>query len=140
MFQQKPNKMDLQAIVVDDDDVACFLLNKFLILAKFNEAKIFLTAIDALEYLINGQNKEVTYVIFLDINMPVMNGWQFLDELEAKNIKSNYFIFLITSSVNQRDKDKSLKYNHVMDLLVKPINLSVLKALKKNQYLVSFFN
>ncbi|WNH10481.1 response regulator [Thalassobellus suaedae] len=132
--------MDLQLIVVDDDDVACFLLNKFLIHAGFSEPKIYLKAKDALDYLNNEQNTEVTYAIFLDINMPLMSGWQFLDELEAKHIKSKYFIFLITSSINPKDKDKSLTYNHVMDLLVKPINSSALKALKKNEYLASFFN
>lgn len=131
--------MDLQTIVVDDDDVASFLLNKFLIIAEFIEPKIYLTAIDALEYLINEQNKEVTYVIFLDINMPLMDGWQFLDELEAKNIKSNYFIFLITSSVNKNDKKKSLRYKHVENLLVKPINLSILESLKKTTSLSAFF-
>jgi CheY-like chemotaxis protein len=132
--------MDLQTIVVDDDDVACFLLRKFLMLAGYTEPKIYLSALDALEYLKNEQNKEINYVIFLDINMSIMNGWQFLEALEIKNFKSNYFIFLITSSVNKKDKDKSLTYNNVIDLLVKPINLNLLQSIKKTPCLTSFFN
>ncbi len=131
--------MNLQPLVIDDDNVICFLIKKLLKLSVYPEPKSFLSAVDALEYVKNEQNIKKTYVIFLDINMPNMNGWEFIEALESHAIKSNYFIYIITSSIDENDKHKSTTYSSVKKFISKPLKTIDLELLKESKDLKPFF-
>ena len=82
----------------------------------------------ALDYLTN--NEEWPEVILLDINMPVMDGFQFLEEYQKldKNGKSTK-IFILTSSSRDEDRRKSLSSGAVEDYFDKPLNDSHLEII-----------
>ncbi len=66
---------------------------------------------------------EAPSFIFLDLNMPVMDGWNFLDELSAID-QSAYFetqLYIVSSSVHEKDLERAKDYSLVSDYLVKPI-------------------
>jgi CheY-like chemotaxis protein len=101
------------------------MINKILIQkidSKFN-IFVFNNAQDALEKII----LEDPQIIFLDLNMPVMNGWDFLDVLQRKNIKLD--VYILTSSVDPNDKKKAEKYENVKGFLTKPLSKETLEPI-----------
>lgn len=84
-------------------------------------------ALDALEQALENELTDLLPgVIFLDINMPVMNGWEFLDLLIEKDIKSKLHarIYIVSSSIDKSDFEKAKTYDNVADYLVKPLSRS----------------
>jgi CheY-like chemotaxis protein len=83
------------------------------------------SAVDALEYFKNAletQNK-VPEIIFLDINMPVMSGWEFLNAFERldKDILNIITIIMLSTFDNQADLEKAKASGHVTDFISKPL-------------------
>ncbi|MEE2770578.1 MAG: response regulator, partial [Bacteroidota bacterium] len=68
------------------------------------------------EYLSNEDES----LIFLDLNMPVMSGWDFLEELQKRNIKHQ--VIILSSSTSQFDIQKAKLYPDVLQYVVKPMN------------------
>jgi len=60
-------------------------------------------------------------IILLDLNMPVMDGWQFLDAFIKKYPNQDVHIFIVTSSIDQADIDKAASYKLVSNYVVKPL-------------------
>jgi len=114
--------------IVDDDSITIFglrkLLDKYskeLNVEEFRNGREALNAILKLQ----AKNSALPDVIFLDINMPIMDGWTFLDEfLKLKNT-SKVNIKIITSSIDIRDREKWQSYvrktGHQIDFITKPI-------------------
>jgi CheY-like chemotaxis protein len=96
-------------------------------LLPFSNAKI------ALELLQKNakNNPELPDCILLDLNMPKMNGWEFLDAMENLNITKDIYIFIMTSSIELADIEKSKKYFSVKDYIEKPISIEKLDAIKQ---------
>ena len=73
-------------------------------------------------------------MIFLDINMPIMNGWEFLDEY--KNLRTQFtkpvVVYVVSSSIDDNDMRKSREYKEVSDYIVKPVNRDTYKELIGN--------
>ena len=117
-------------ILIDDDDVSNFY-NK-IILEQNDVAKeiiFYENAKDALEF-IKTTNTKVD-LILLDLNMPMMNGWEFLEKfkkLDSKKQKS-IVIVILTSSVNSDDKDKAKKIDLVKEYINKPLNQENIKKI-----------
>ena len=117
--------------ILIDDDPSNNLICKFAIKSETKKIDIidFLEAERALDFIQSeptlDANKEKN-IILLDINMPIMNGWDFLDSFEKLNskIKDAYTIYILTSSIDHADIEKAKKHPLVKSLLVKPINKS----------------
>ena len=103
----------LEVLIVDDDQIVVFIQKKMISNHEIASNPIcFNNAVSALNYLNDQQqlqNKK-EFLIFLDINMPNMNGWDFLDCLENHEEKSNYHVVMVTSSINKEDKEEAKKY------------------------------
>lgn len=61
-------------------------------------------------------------IILLDLNMPVKNGWEFLDHLSEILYRNKIAVFIVSSSINPLDLDRSKTYKCVLDYIVKPVS------------------
>lgn len=121
----------MKYILIDDDPIIN-LVHKKIIKNADLEAEItdFISGKKALEFFKQKANEQVD-VVLLDINMPEMNGFEFLDEL-IKNKNINYAkwnIFILTSSLNIKDKEQAEKYPILKGYLEKPLNVAKMMQL-----------
>jgi CheY-like chemotaxis protein len=113
-------------ILVDDDEIIVYLTKRIITetnLVGLNN--IFRNGKDAIDYLReNADNIDlIPDIILLDLSMPVMDGWKFLDEfvkLEPE-IDKPITIYIITSSISAEDINRAKKISVVSDYLIKPI-------------------
>ncbi|MBQ4850530.1 response regulator [Pseudoalteromonas sp. MMG013] len=124
-------------LVIDDNHADAYLAKRALIRAKAinDEADIFFATDgeDALNFLSDIDQKRALYgadkfpptLILLDINMPIMNGFEFLDEYQSLNKQAAYnsiIVMMLTSSENPCDLTKASDYDCVKDFIVKPLS------------------
>jgi CheY-like chemotaxis protein len=122
----------LQIIMIDDNDIDQLLHRKLIermqlnaTMHQFTDANIALQAIASRS--ISPDNFEKN-IILLDIKMPVMDGFQFLEAYHqlAEGIKKPFTIYILTSSLNQFDISRSKSNPYVKDMVIKPINIDTL--------------
>jgi CheY-like chemotaxis protein len=123
-------------IFLVDDDVIFQKIMKIRIEKKSLSEKLlsFANGETAFDYLNNPSywtNESLPDLIFLDINMPVMNGWQFLDAFNAivDKLPKSIQIFMLSSSIDDRDIEKARSYHTVSDYLSKPLSDEGLEAI-----------
>jgi CheY-like chemotaxis protein len=114
------------AYIIDDDEITIYLTDKLLKKVDFSERVEKFTeaskALDAIKLALEtGEN--TPDVILFDLNMPVMNGWEFIEEFHK--LKSKIPTIIFTSSIDPSDKQKSYSYKEIKDFITKP--LTVLK-------------
>ena len=68
-------------------------------------------------------------VIFLDLNMPIMDGWEFLDEFGKLSEEKDIRIYILSSSVDSRDMERAKKYGMVNGFIAKPLTDAKIKEL-----------
>jgi CheY-like chemotaxis protein len=110
--------------IIDDDDIIIYLTQKLLESYKFcDKMEAFLdgsNAIKRLEFMIKNDEKLPDIILF-DLNMPIMDGWEFVDEYLRLPIIKNIPLFVFTSSVNPSDKEMSYKYPAIKGFIQKPL-------------------
>ncbi|AZQ43336.1 response regulator [Nonlabens ponticola] len=118
--------------LVDDDKIFTFTVKKMI--GKFRrpyQLETFGNGKLAIDRLINIEPANIPDVILLDINMPVMDGWQFLDSFIHYPHKDQIIIFLVSSSIDPNDKLKSKLYKEVKEFVVKPVTPKSLSNILK---------
>ncbi len=128
----------LETILFIDDDLITLMLCK-MVISKASFSKEIATAKngeEALKYFdtlktTNSINKP--QLIFLDLNMPVMNGWEFLDSFNTEEYAAfqKTKIVILSSTIDPADLERSKKYPMVIDFLSKPITKEMLDYLKE---------
>ncbi|MES2278457.1 MAG: response regulator [Bacteroidota bacterium] len=122
-------------LLVDDDEINNFisikLIKKALINTEITACLNGKFAIDQLWEIYSKDPSGLPDYILLDINMPIMNGWEFLDEYEKLQIdsKGKTKIFIISSSVFSNDIAKAKSYPLVVDFVSKPLNIEKINEL-----------
>ncbi len=124
--------------VIDDDNIyqytARVLLESTGLTKKITS---FYNGRDAISFFQDKENlfpDKLPDVIFLDINMPVMNGWEFLEEYNKlhNTLPKPIVVYVVSSSVDSSDMQKSRSYEAVTDYLVKPVNRNKFMELMEN--------
>ena len=119
-------------IILIDDDPINNLINKRLIrkLGISPEVIEFSEAEKALEYIQDAVG--IQSLVLLDINMPVMNGWDFLCCYAQLGSRTTESIIMLSSSIDHHDRQRSRDFSFVQDFIEKPLTREKLaKALKK---------
>ena len=123
--------------LVDDDDVFVFLTKRML--EKYNLVdliKIFDNGYDALVYINENLNniEALPDIILLDLSMPIMDGWQFLQEFVKINPKigKKITIYICSSSISPDDVTRAKTINEVSDFIIKPVTKEKLMEMLKN--------
>ncbi|MFB6457342.1 response regulator [Chitinophaga sp. Hz27] len=128
--------MDLiNMIFIVDDDPIHQQIAKIMIERQgiSNNIRVFSDAQEVLDYFRENTNNPdaLPDLILLDLNMPVMDGWEFLDEYAGfqtalpKSVK----IFVLTSSIDEKDKERVRSYKFVSGYLTKPLSKEIISHL-----------
>ncbi len=132
--------MFTKILCVDDDAITLMLCKKVIAKAELSsEIDTSNNGEEALKYFENlKKEKEANNIIsepqliFLDLNMPIMNGWEFLDIFS----KSDYYtifpevkVIVLSSTIDPRDIEKAKQYPMVLNFLSKPITIEMLKSI-----------
>src|SRR5471030_1088456 len=125
----------ISILLVDDDEINNFISIKLIRKAVDNaDIKACLNGRFAIEDLAKIQKNDPDRLpdyILLDINMPIMNGWEFLDEYKRLNIdpSGKSKIFIISSSVFSNDINKARSYPLVKSFISKPLSVEKIKEM-----------
>ena len=132
--------MFTKILCVDDDAITLMLCKKVIAKAEFaSQIETSNNGEEALQYFENLKKEKEAHnivsepqLIFLDLNMPIMNGWEFLDIFS----KSDYYtifpevkVIVLSSTIDPRDIEKAKQYPMVLNFLSKPITIEMLKSI-----------
>lgn len=123
----------LNFIVIDDSKLDCFIAEKIIRnTGKCENVRSFLRAEEALNDIKESTQDADTHTILLvDIQMPIMNGFEFVEAFERlpESITNHYTIYIISSSINDNDLNKVHKFKSVKQFLNKPLTSNNLSTL-----------
>ncbi|MGB5943256.1 MAG: response regulator [Leeuwenhoekiella sp.] len=122
--------------IIDDDPVFIFGAKKLIKNADFCDEILHYenaeNALEDLKYKIAKQPEKIPEVILLDLNMPVMDGWNFMDEFIKVDCPKKITIFIVTSSIDPADALRVKEYSEtVQDYIIKPITKEDLLTMLK---------
>jgi len=123
--------MNPEVLIVDDDRIFVAIQQRMVVMSGLHDNPlVFTNGKDALDFLETSVNEDSFFLVLLDINMPIMNGWEFLDTISATFSIDRVRVVVVSSSINVADKEKANQYRHVISYLEKPIKPENLTALK----------
>jgi CheY-like chemotaxis protein len=123
--------------IIDDDPIYQILINKIIkkseVFSAFSSFKNGKDAIDTLNDLLNSGGKFPDFIL-LDINMPVMTGWEFMEAygLMKSEIGKQITVYIVSSSIAVEDKNKSKTYPDILGYLSKPVSINDLLLIASN--------
>jgi CheY-like chemotaxis protein len=115
-----------QVILIDDDEVFVFLTKKIIERADEDvQLSVFSNGQEAIDYLKEAAlNTELLPdIILLDLNMPVMDGWEFLNIYKTFNLsqKKRIALYIVTSSISPYEVERAKNIEEVHEFIIKPI-------------------
>lgn len=121
------------ACIIDDDPIFVFGIKKLIKITQFCESFLICSngqeALDKLKAIIvAGEN--IPEVILLDLNMPVMDGWEFLDKFTQIETSKKIVIYVVSSSIAKNDLERAKEYGLVTNYVVKPLETKDLEKIK----------
>ena len=136
--------MSLEIMIVDDNDMIRYLHKELLSYCGISDTPVlFSNGKMALDYLVEkqqGASEVVTdYLVMLDLNMPIMNGLEFLSNLSSLKNKDKVHVLMISSSVEDSNKEEATSYSCVIDFIEKPIRFKECEDIKHIEVLKKHF-
>jgi CheY-like chemotaxis protein len=112
--------------VIDDDKIYVYGLRKLITLKQLCPNLLeFPDGKEALDFLTNPENaNQLPDVIFLDIDMPVMDGWAFMENFAKIKLSlgKKITVYMVSSSINEDDIKRAKSISDVTDYVVKPVS------------------
>jgi CheY-like chemotaxis protein len=123
--------------VIDDDNIYQIIVNKIIQKSEmFSEISSFKNGKEAINAVSNSLNSKESFpdIILLDINMPIMDGWEFMEELQIlkPSINKQIIVYIVSSSIAVEDKNKAKTYPDILGYLSKPVNINDLVLIASN--------
>jgi two-component system, NarL family, nitrate/nitrite response regulator NarL len=121
------------AFIIDDSEVDLFVQKKFIEMRKFaSQVVTFSSPTQALEVLSSSKADEVPGLVFLDLNMPLINGFEFLDRIReiSTDVIGNMKVVILTSSNSRADHERAKSFNNVIRFISKPLTVQGLDDLR----------
>ncbi|SEG44834.1 response regulator [Flavobacterium urumqiense] len=123
--------------VIDDDIIYQIIVNKIIEKSEmFSSISSFKNGKEALDAVTNSFNDNETLpdIILLDINMPIMDGWEFMEgmTLLKPSITKQIIVYVVSSSIAAEDKNKAKTYPDILGYLSKPVNINDLILIASN--------
>lgn len=109
-------------LIVDDDPAVLFLHKVIIKGGKLHPAPLtFADPEAALTHILDHDSPLSRMLIFLDINMPRLSGWELLDQLESQVNHADVKVIMVTSSLDKSDRVKAKEYRLILDFWEKPL-------------------
>lgn len=124
-------KIDV-ACIIDDDPIFVFATKKLMQLTEFcNSFMVFHNGEEAINHLqpLLKAGEKIPDIILLDLNMPVMDGWQFLDAFIEIPCSKTITIYIVSSSKNPSDFERARQYGQVNNYIIKPVTPEMLRTI-----------
>lgn len=124
----------INLLVIDDDDINIFIIKKIVEKTGYNiEMSAKSNGKQAVDYLSDliSTNQTLPDLILIDINMPVMNGWEFVEAYQTMGITKTVDLYILSSSVYENDIEKTKSYKIVKGFISKPLSMERLVELIK---------
>lgn len=113
--------------IIDDDPINNLICEKVIQRCRFSaEVLSFASAAEALSWLQITPAAQWPEMLFLDINLPFMDGWEFLERLPQRPAVR---IYILSSSVSEEDRDKAIRHPRIQDFMIKPLTIEKLTDL-----------
>ncbi len=125
----------MRVLLVDDDRIFLMICEKLIRMTNFSsQIHICMNGKEAIDHLYSksDQKDSLPEVILLDINMPILNGWDFLDEYInfAQSNNVDIPVIIISSTVHSIDTEKAQNYDCIKGFFTKPLSLEDMEAMK----------
>jgi len=121
------------AFLIDDNEIDLFVQKRFVEINQFSNRLItYNSATHAVKALMDAEPSVVPNLIFLDLNMPGMDGFGFLDNFKKcpQHVKDKAKIVVVTSSSSHSDKEKALSFDGVIHFMSKPLTDKALNQIR----------
>jgi two-component system, NarL family, nitrate/nitrite response regulator NarL len=134
-----PEAVEL-AILVDDNDIDLFVQKRFVEINRFAKRVItYNSPVIAVSALMDADNTSIPELIFLDLNMPEMDGFDFLESFKRfpQAVKDKTKVVVVTSSSSQADKERALSFDAVIHFMSKPLSDKDLEKIREKILMLS---
>ncbi|MUP45411.1 response regulator [Gramella sp. BOM4] len=134
----KLREIRVDEVLVIEDDPIFSTLNAHLIKTSLGATcRIFEDASAAMNYLDDAKPNDGKKLILLDLNLPGMSGWDFLDAVAKKSYRDELVVIIITSSLFKEDKSRSKNYSQVIAYFTKPVKRNEFNDFLSNQSIIA---
>ena len=122
----------INLLVIDDDDINIFIIKKIVAKTGYNVEMVSKNngqlAIDYLRQVADDR-AQFPHLMLIDINMPILNGWEFLDAYDGLETDLKSDMYMLSSSVYENDIEKAKTYRTIKGFISKPLSLERLTEL-----------
>lgn len=124
----------INLLVIDDDDINIFIIKKIVAKTGYNVEMVSKNngqlAIDYLAEVKDAPEK-FPHLMLIDINMPILNGWEFLEAYDQLSPELKSDMYMLSSSVYENDIEKAKTYKTIKGFISKPLSIERLTELLK---------
>ena len=127
-MEKTSNDAGVTEVLIVEDDLVTMRLHKYVVEKNWGkEVHIFSNGREAYNYLEAEANPEKKFFVLLDINMPQMNGWQFLEKVQKKFYASRLTVAIVSSSPTREDFRRAEELDLVKAYFQKPLKMENLR-------------